>query len=626
MARTGLRRRGIAGVVALWTAVWIAGSGPLPPSRDRAAPDLGHTPRHAAQVAARDVALTASVTVAEARRDLENRIRLLEGPRRDAEAVRRSLRPECRWIGLRWRGDRGETAGYGGKLLSETEREVLRGVASGGWYVGAARPDGAGRLYCPVGLRGRSGLLWGLLSLEPVERAAEAYRRQFGVAAGLQAPGGAPLLLEGGRSRPGREFRAEGLHAQAAVDGTDWHVRATGERRRVPPLRHRDGEWIAKFAKPLDPRRKERLERETGARVLRDDGRGGYVLRLPPNAAMAREALLRSWGARYVERHGIARTNRIPDDPLYVPYQWNMPMIDAENGWRLTTGDPGVVVAVVDTGIDLSHPDLTGQIAPGVNILDPNSPPQDDNGHGTHVAGIIAARSNNGVGVASLDWRGRVMPVKVLDRDGAGSAFDVARGIVWAVDHGAKVVNLSLGQTEDCQYLREAVRYAVDRGVLVVAAMGNDGTDAPEYPAAYPEVLAVTAVDPGGEFAPFSNYGSHAGVAAPGVSIASTFAGGQYAALSGTSMAAPHVAGLAALVWTQNPGLSAAQVRDIVVRSAVDAGPPGRDPQYGYGVVNVSAALRAAHPPRWLWRILPWWPVKDAWNGFAKSTIPRGRG
>ncbi|MBX6394859.1 MAG: S8 family serine peptidase, partial [Alicyclobacillaceae bacterium] len=192
------------------------------------------------------------------------------------------------------------------------------------------------------------------------------------------------------------------------------------------------------------------------------------------------------------------------------------------------------------------------------------------------------------------------------DRDGAGTAFDVARGIVWAVDHGANIINLSLGQTEDCQYLHDAVRYAASRGVLVVAAMGNDGTDVPEYPAAYPEVLAVTAVDPAGMFAPFSNYGAHAGVAAPGVSIASTYLGGQYAALSGTSMAAPHVAGLAALIWTQNPRLTAAQVREIVQRSAVDAGPPGKDPQYGYGVINVSAAVRSVRPPGWLWRIIPW--------------------
>lgn len=295
-------------------------------------------------------------------------------------------------------------------------------------------------------------------------------------------------------------------------------------------------------------------------------------------------------------QNDLSRPVETPNDSFYARYQWNLPAIHTEAGWTLSRGKQTVPVAIIDSGVDLTHPDLIRRLGPGYNVLADDRSPNDENGHGTHVAGIIASQPNNDEGVAGITWFNPIMAVKALNADGYGTSIDVAKGIRWAVDHGAKVINLSLGNYQPSSVLEEAIRYADAHDVVLVAASGNDSTSQPSFPAAYPEVISVGAVDPDLSYALYSNYGEYIDVVAPGTNIASTFAGHQYAALSGTSMAAPHVAALAALIRSVNPRLSNDEVRSIILESADDLGERGKDPYYGYGLINVYRALELAKP------------------------------
>jgi len=286
--------------------------------------------------------------------------------------------------------------------------------------------------------------------------------------------------------------------------------------------------------------------------------------------------------------------NFVPNDNLFTKYQWNLPSIETVQGWQVNRGAQDVIVGVVDTGVDLKHQDLQGQLLQGYNVISDNNVPQDDVGHGTHVAGVISALVNNNLGVAGMTWYNKVLPVKVLDQTGAGSTYSVAQGIIWATDHGAKVINLSLGNYADSSFLHDAIKYAFDKDVALIAASGNDNTERPGYPAAYEEVFAVAATDSENKKAPFSNYGDYIDVAAPGVSIASTYPDNQYAALSGTSMASPHVTALAALIRSTNPNLKNTEVYEIMRKSAQDLGDPGKDKYFGFGLIDVVKAVKAA--------------------------------
>jgi hypothetical protein len=294
------------------------------------------------------------------------------------------------------------------------------------------------------------------------------------------------------------------------------------------------------------------------------------------------------------------QTVTAPNDPYFADYQWNLRQIHAPEAWDLTTGDRRVVIAIIDTGIALDHPDLASKLVPGINLVTPDQPPADDNGHGTHVAGIAAAATNNGEGVAGVSWEARLMPVKVLDADGGADVNRVADGIRWAVDHGARVLNLSFSGSESSAALGEAVQYARDRGALVVAAVGNDGRAEASYPAALDGVLAVGATDRGDQRLSSSNTGPYVALAAPGEQIASTFwapgVGNTYAQASTTSQAPPHVAGVASLIWSVNPDLRGDAVRALLVNHADDLGPPGRDDETGAGRVNALRSVLAALP------------------------------
>ncbi|MDQ0337522.1 type VII secretion-associated serine protease mycosin [Caldalkalibacillus uzonensis] len=281
----------------------------------------------------------------------------------------------------------------------------------------------------------------------------------------------------------------------------------------------------------------------------------------------------------------------VPNDEFFAPYQWNLSQIKAEAGWDITEGAENVTIAVLDTGVEEHHQDLAAKLVDGFNVIEENDDFQDQHGHGTHVAGIAAAVTNNLTGIAGVSWHNTIMPVKVLNEKGEGGLFELINGIIWATDHGAKVINMSLGDEEHSDLLYDAIRYAYEHDVVLVAAAGNDNVDVPMYPAAYPEVLAVSAVDHLEEKAVFSNYGDYMDVAAPGEHIPSTFVNDQYVFMSGTSMAAPHVAGLAGLIRSLHPELSNREVMNLIRQTADDLGPPGHDPYYGYGQINVYQAL-----------------------------------
>jgi subtilisin family serine protease len=339
----------------------------------------------------------------------------------------------------------------------------------------------------------------------------------------------------------------------------------------------------------------------------------------------------------------------VPNDPGFKQ-QWGLSSsstagISAPQAWSRTTGNPDTIVAVLDTGIDLANPEFAGRIwtnpdssggdgypgdVHGWNFVANTANVQDDNGHGTHVSGILAAAGNNGIGVAGVDWNAQIMPLKVLDANGNGSDDATARAIDFAVQHGARVINASWGGGPFSQAVADAIRYAGSQGVVFVTAAGNNGTNddaLPFYPASYhlPNEIAVAAVDASGNLPSFSNYGAQTvALAAPGVNVLSTIPGG-FAYESGTSMAAPFVSGVMALVAGLHPTETAAQIVHQVLSAtrplasltgktttggildaarAVGRGAPGAN---SLGRVDAARTpLSMALPPPTIAAALPW--------------------
>ncbi len=290
------------------------------------------------------------------------------------------------------------------------------------------------------------------------------------------------------------------------------------------------------------------------------------------------------------------------NDP-WAPAQWASIDLDYDGLANLTTG-AGRTVAVVDTGVDATHPDLAANILPGQSFVPGSPEPVDDNGHGTHISGIIAALRNNGIGTVGIAPNAKILPVKVLDASGSGTISGVVNGILWAAGQNVDVINLSLGSTEDDDVLHTAVQYAVNRGTAVVAAAGNERTSGSPvmFPAAYSEVIAVAAVNYYFGIAWFSSAGSYVDVGAPGEDIVSSWQGGGVQYESGTSMAAPHVAGLIADLRALKPNATVAQLKNAVENTALDLGAPGFDTDFGHGLIKPVAAANATNllvtPPR----------------------------
>ncbi len=287
----------------------------------------------------------------------------------------------------------------------------------------------------------------------------------------------------------------------------------------------------------------------------------------------------------------------VPNDSSYSR-QWALEKVDAPHAWPLSKGG-SVLVAVLDSGVDLNHPDLDGKVRTDIDYdyINGDTVAQDDHGHGTHVAGIIAAETNNAQGVAGLGWETMIVPYKVLDNYGNGTTSGIANAIYAATDAGAKVINMSLGSApgagpcSNYTSLQEAIDYAYEHGVLVVVAAGNDSADASTVvPANCAHVLTVSSTNSDDSLSSFSNTGSVIDVSAPGGFIYSTLwdetYGSTYGYMSGTSMATPYVAGLAALVFAHHPDYTPDQVASAILDHAVDLGVPGWDDHFGCGRID----------------------------------------
>ncbi len=322
------------------------------------------------------------------------------------------------------------------------------------------------------------------------------------------------------------------------------------------------------------------------------------VLKLPSgsNGDAKIAQLLKNPAVRYAEYNAVRKIMLDPNDEYYSE-QWGLPKIGANGAWDITQGN-GLVIAIIDTGVSPTHPDLAGHVLSGYNTIQNNTNSQDDQGHGTAMAGVAAAVTNNGQGVAGVCWNCQILPVKVLNSEGEGTAADIIEGMYWAADNGARIISMSLGGPRAVQAEQDAVNYIYNKNIPLFASAGNSGNrgNPRMYPAAFDHVIAVGASNYKDEIANFSSYGDYLDIAAPGVDIATTswYGGDTYEIGSGTSPACPFVAGTAALALSVWPELSVDQIEKLITGSAVDIVTPGKDVYSGHGRLDTYKTVQNA--------------------------------
>lgn len=369
---------------------------------------------------------------------------------------------------------------------------------------------------------------------------------------------------------------------------------AGGAAQAQEPSRWIEGELIVGLRAGIGPVGRAALFRDHGASFVEDIGRNARVVRIRVSAPLL-EALKRRMERRhevkFIEKNYVFEPAMLPNDLQYAN-QWHLPKILSPQAWDLTQGAPGAVIAILDSGIDATHPDFAGKLLTGYNTYSNSIDTSDQFGHGTEVAGVAGALTNNSVGIAGVAGNAPMMPIRVTDATGRATSASIANGIVWAADHGARIVNLSFNGIAGNATIRASAEYAYNHGTLVVAASGNCGCldPTPENP----YILSVSATDETDNVAYFSSTGAFVDLSAPGTNISTTAMFGLYAADSGTSLASPIVAGVAALMFSANPALTPGLVTQLLESTAFGLGAGISDPGFGHGRVDAFAAVSAA--------------------------------
>ena len=373
------------------------------------------------------------------------------------------------------------------------------------------------------------------------------------------------------------------------------------QTRAPRPATYVSGQVVVQFRSRPNPAFLQQFSQQYGLQPMRVSPMGSVLFRQLNRSASTQsvmQSLSRSSMVEFSHPNRLYRRFFTVNDPRSSE-QSGLAVIGSSKAWDITMGSPNVTIAVIDSGADLQHPDLLPNLVPGYNVISQGqTPPQDDNGHGTHASGIAAAAGDNRIGIAGACPRCKLMPIKALDAQGSGTGFDVAVGVVWAIENGATIINMSLGGEESDPTLERAVKYALSRNVAVVVAAGNNATDVPMYPAALPGVISVGSVTTNQTRSDFSNFGRWVSVMAPGSGILSTMPMGpvfmttnegyrnEYDLMDGTSMAAPMVAGVVGLIRSRHPNLTPAQIKARLEGTAIDLGTPGFDTEFGHGMID----------------------------------------
>jgi thermitase len=365
------------------------------------------------------------------------------------------------------------------------------------------------------------------------------------------------------------------IAAQPAANGAEQYARG---RILVMP---RAGLSEAEFAKALAPHGGK------GKKIGQSDL---HVVELPANASEKAvvERLNRHPHIKFAELDRLVTPNFVSNDP-YMGSEWHLNKVGATTAWDTTQG-AGVIIAILDSGVDGTHPDLAPQMVPGYNFYDNNTNTADANGHGTAVAGVAAAATNNALGVAGVAGQARIMPVRIADANAYAYYSTIAKGVTYAADNGARVVNCSYGGVAGSATIPSAAQYLKNKGGLMFVSAGNNGID--ENIAPTTTMIAVSATDQNDYRTGWSSYGNFVSMAAPGITY-TTSRGGSYDNWQGTSFSSPLAAGVAALMMAAKPSLGSADIEKLMFSTAVDIGAAGRDIYYGYGRVDAAAAVQA---------------------------------